>query len=72
MSKEINLFEMVQAQFDHNAEKLNLDPALRAFMREPERQLQFTIPVDMDDGTTKTFTGSVSYTHLTLPTIYSV
>ena len=57
MSKEMNLFEMVQAQFDHNAEKLNLDPALRAFMREPERQLQFTIPVDMDDGTTKTFTG---------------
>ena len=48
---------MVQAQFDQNAKKLNLDPALRAFMREPERQLQFTIPVDMDDGTTKTFTG---------------
>jgi glutamate dehydrogenase len=57
MSKEMNLFEMVQTQFDHNAEKLNLDPALRAFMREPERQLQFTIPVDLDNGTTKTFTG---------------
>lgn len=57
MSKEMNLFEMVQAQFDHNAELLNLDPALREFMREPERILQFTIPVDMDNGTTKTFTG---------------
>jgi glutamate dehydrogenase (NAD(P)+) len=53
----MNLFKMVQAQFDQNAKKLNLNPALRAFMREPERQLQFTIPVDMDDGTTKTFTG---------------
>ena len=57
MFKEMNLFEMVQSQFDHNAELLNLDPALRKFMREPERTLQFTIPVDMDNGITKTFTG---------------
>ncbi|RLC37257.1 MAG: glutamate dehydrogenase [Candidatus Nealsonbacteria bacterium] len=57
MSKEMNPFELVQAQFDHNAEVLNLDPALREFMREPERAIQFTIPIDMDNGTTKTFTG---------------
>jgi len=57
MSKEMNPFELVQAQFDHNAESLNLDPALREFMREPERAIQFTIPIDMDNGTTKTFTG---------------
>ena len=53
----MNPFELVQAQFDHNAESLNLDPALREFMREPERAIQFTIPIDMDNGTTKTFTG---------------
>jgi len=53
----MNPFELVQAQFDHNAELLNLDPALREFMREPERAIQFTIPIDMDNGTTKTFTG---------------
>lgn len=57
MTIERNPFKIVQAQFDHNAEVLGLDPALRAFMREPERQLQVTIPVDMDNGTTKTFTG---------------
>jgi len=57
MSKEMNPFELVQAQFDHNAESLNLDPALREFMREPERAIQFTIPIDMDNGTSKTFTG---------------
>ena len=57
MPKEMNPFELVQAQFDHNAELLNLDPALREFMREPERAIQFTIPIDMDNGTTKTFTG---------------
>ena len=53
----MNPFELVQAQFDHNAESLNLDPALQEFMREPERAIQFTIPIDMDNGTTKTFTG---------------
>lgn len=57
MSKEMNLFELVQAQFDHNAERLCLDPALCEFLREPERVIQFTIPVDMDNGITKTFTG---------------
>ena len=57
MSKEMNPFELVQAQFDHNAERLSLDPALREFLREPERAMQFTIPIDMDDGTTKTFMG---------------
>jgi len=53
----MNPFKLVQAQFDHNAELLNLDPALGEFMREPERAMQFTIPIDMDNGTTKTFTG---------------
>ena len=53
----MNPFKLVQAQFDHNAELLNLDSALREFMREPERAIQFTIPIDMDNGTTKTFTG---------------
>jgi glutamate dehydrogenase (NAD(P)+) len=57
MTKERNPFKIVQAQFDHNAEVLGLDPALREFMREPERELKVRIPVDMDDGTTKTFTG---------------
>ncbi len=53
----MNPFELVQTQFDHNAESLNLDSALREFMREPERAIQFTVPIDMDNGTTKTFTG---------------
>jgi len=57
MSKEMNPFKLVQAQFDQNAEKLNLDPSMREFLREPERVIQFTIPIDMDNGTTKTFIG---------------
>ena len=57
MTKERNPFKIVQAQFDHNAEVLGLDPALREFMRDAEREIIVRIPVDMDDGTTKTFTG---------------
>ena len=57
MTKERNPFKIVQAQFDHNAEVLGLDPALREFMRNAEREIIVRIPVDMDDGTTKTFTG---------------
>jgi len=57
MTKERNPFKIAQAQFDHNAEVFGLDPALREFMREPEREIRVRIPVDMDDGTTKTFTG---------------
>jgi len=57
MSKEMNPFKLVQTQFDQNAERLNLEPAFHEFLREPERAIQFTIPVDMDNGTTKTFTG---------------
>ena len=53
----MNPFKLVQAQFDQNAERLNLDPAFREFLREPERVIQFTIPIDMDNGTTKTFIG---------------
>ncbi len=55
--KEINPFKIVQAQFDENAEKCNLDASLREFLREAEREIQVRIPVEMDDGTTKTFTG---------------
>ena len=55
--KELNPFEIVQAQFDENARKGNLDKSMQEFLREAEREIQIRIPVEMDDGTTKTFTG---------------
>jgi len=45
MTKERNPFKIVQAQFDHNAEILGLDPALREFMRDAEREIIVRIPV---------------------------
>jgi glutamate dehydrogenase (NAD(P)+) len=56
-SKEFNPFEMAQAQFDKVAEILNLDDATRQLLREPLREYHFSIPVKMDDGTTKVFRG---------------
>jgi glutamate dehydrogenase (NAD(P)+) len=52
-----NPFAIAQAQFDEAAEILQLDPAIHALLREPLRELHVTLPVKMDDGTTKIFRG---------------
>lgn len=52
-----NPFEMAQAQFDSVADTLGLDSAVRELLRNPLREYQFSIPVRMDDGTTKVFRG---------------
>jgi glutamate dehydrogenase (NAD(P)+) len=56
-SKDFNPFEMAQAQFDKVADILNLDSASREILRNPLREFAFSIPVKMDDGTTKVFRG---------------
>jgi len=53
----INAWEVAQRQFDLAAERLNLDPGLRAILREPRRALTVHFPVKMDDGTVRVFTG---------------
>ena len=55
--EKMNPFEIVQSQFDSNAEKSGLNESMREFLREAEREIRIRIPVEMDDGTTKTFTG---------------
>ena len=57
MSSSTNAFEMAQAQFDHVAELLKLDPQVREFLRWPLREYHFRIPVRMDDGTIRVFEG---------------
>lgn len=54
---ELNPFKIAQAQFDEAAEFLKLEPAMREILRWPRREYKFTIPVKMDDGTTKVFHG---------------
>jgi glutamate dehydrogenase (NAD(P)+) len=57
MSSTTNAFEMAQAQFDHVAELLQLDPEVREILRWPLREFHFRIPVRMDDGTLRVFEG---------------
>lgn len=57
MKENLNPFAIAQAQLDEAAEVLQLDPDMHAFLREPMREFHFTIPVRMDDGTTRTFQG---------------
>jgi len=55
--RSFNPFEMAQKQFDAVAEKLRLDEGTRELLRFPLREYHFSIPVKMDDGTTKVFRG---------------
>jgi len=57
MTETLNPFEIAQAQFDEAAEILDLEPALRELLRWPLREYKFTIPVKMDNGSTKIFHG---------------
>ena len=50
-----NPFENAQTQFDHVADFLNLDDGTRQLLRQPSKEMHFTIPVKMDDGKTKVF-----------------
>ena len=47
---ELNPFKIAQIQLDAAAERLGLDQATHDLLRWPQRELQVTIPVQMDDG----------------------
>jgi glutamate dehydrogenase (NAD(P)+) len=50
-------FAVAQQQFDTAAEYLNLDPGIRAILRDVQRVLTVNFPVHMDDGSIRLFTG---------------
>ena len=50
-----NPYVTAQTQFDNVADMIGLDQATRDLLRQPSREFHFTIPVKMDDGTTKVF-----------------
>ena len=57
MLKTSNPFESVQSQIKKACKKLGLEKSIYEILKEPERVLVVSIPVKMDDGTIKTFTG---------------
>lgn len=52
-----NPYVTAQTQFDNVADKIDLNQSIRELLRQPSREYHFTIPVKMDDGTTKVFNG---------------
>lgn len=53
----MNLFEMAQIPVAMAEKVMKLDPGAAAIIAEPERILEVNIPVRMDDGSLKVFTG---------------
>ncbi len=55
--EDLNPYRIAQLQFDIAAEHLKLDPGLRQVLRTPKRIMEVSIPVKMDNGQLKVFTG---------------
>ncbi len=57
MECDFNAFKIAQEQLDDAAETLGLDEATHELLRWPMQEIKFTMPVRMDDGSTKIFHG---------------
>src|SRR5437016_8062886 len=57
LEQELNPWEAQAARFDFAAQKLNLNEGLWKILRYPSREIIVHIPVSMDDGRLKVFTG---------------
>lgn len=58
MSKhELSALDVAHEQLDKIASFLKLDPAIHAILREPQRCVEVSIPVTMDDGSIQVFKG---------------
>ncbi len=54
---EENPFEAMMARFDHAAQLLALDPGLYRVLRQPEKQVIVSVPIQRDNGEIDVFTG---------------
>ena len=61
-----DVFRMACAQFEVIAEYLAIDKNERDRLMYPKRAIAVTLPVHMDDGSTRTFQGYRVQHHLTL------
>jgi len=55
--EKINPFDVALQQLDIAAEKLNLDPGIHEILKHPKRTLTVSIPIRMDSGEIRVFTG---------------
>jgi glutamate dehydrogenase (NAD(P)+) len=56
-SDEFNPFHAMELRFDVAADHLKLDAGLREILRVPDREMTVSIPILMDNGTMRVFTG---------------
>jgi glutamate dehydrogenase (NAD(P)+) len=54
---EENPFEAMMSRFDRAAELLDLDPGIYKILRNPDKQIIVSIPVQLDNGDVEVFTG---------------
>ncbi|MDU3198987.1 MAG: Glu/Leu/Phe/Val dehydrogenase [Anaerococcus hydrogenalis] len=57
MTDTLNPLKSAQSQIKIACQKLNLDPAVYEILKEPQRFIEISIPVKMDDGSLKVFKG---------------
>jgi glutamate dehydrogenase (NAD(P)+) len=57
MQETFNPFQIAQRQLDEAADALGLDPATHELLRWPMHEIRVTMPVRMDDGSTRIFHG---------------
>ncbi len=55
MSEDVNPFESMQEQIDDAAAYLDIAPGMLARLKHPERVLETTLAVELDDGSVETF-----------------
>ncbi len=56
-AEDLNPFHFARLQFERAADHLGLDPGTRDVLGTPKRQLIVSIPVKMDNGSIRVFTG---------------
>ncbi len=57
MEKDFSSWDMALTQLDEVAREINLDPDIYNILKKPKRVLIVSIPIRMDDGRVKVFTG---------------
>jgi glutamate dehydrogenase (NAD(P)+) len=50
-------FSTMMSSFDEAADKLGLDPDVYSILRKPDREIQVSVPVPLEDGTLAVFDG---------------
>jgi glutamate dehydrogenase (NAD(P)+) len=57
LQKDLNPLQNAERQFEEAASLLDLSPGIREFIKRPRRATIVSLPVAMDDGTLRVFTG---------------